>query len=288
MSGGQLVVVSGLAGAGKTTAARALEDIGFFVVDNLPPQLIETMLAMADAGGALKKIAFVIDAREPQFLKDFGPTWDRLRSSDRERMLLFFDCSDDVLVRRFKETRRRHPLDDGTGVVAAIARERALLTDMSMRADAIVDTRELSVHELKRVVLDRFSEAGARRQVLTVMSFGYKHGLPQELDLCFDVRFLPNPFFAEGLRPLSGLDAPVARYVLDQPDAIAFLDQVETMLEFLVPRFEHEGKSYVTVAIGCTGGRHRSPALAAALAERLSTRSEGVRLVHRDVARATT
>jgi UPF0042 nucleotide-binding protein len=283
----QLVVLSGLAGAGKSTAARALEDLGFFVVDNLPPELIETLLQMADKSTALSKIAFVIDAREPQFLKDFGPTWDRLRTADRSRMLLFLDCTDDVLVRRFKETRRRHPLESGDGVLAAIQRERALLSDVSMRADAILDTRDFSVHELKRRVLERFGEDGTHQTQLTIMSFGYKHGLPQELDLCFDVRFLPNPFFVEGLRPLSGLDAPVSQYVLAQGDAVAFLDQLESMVTFLLPRFEHEGKAYVTVAIGCTGGRHRSPALAAALAERLGPRAGTVRVVHRDVARGS-
>jgi RNase adapter protein RapZ len=285
----RIVVLSGLAGAGKTTAARALEDSGFFVVDNLPPQLIETLITMADRGGAgrgLDRLAFVIDAREMSFLQDFPPAWDRLRSAGHTLLLVFLDCSDDVLVRRFKETRRRHPLDDGGGILAGIHKERALLSDISMRADALIDTRDLSVHDLKRVINERFGDATAPKLRLTLMSFGYKHGLPQELDLCFDVRFLPNPFFVEELRPHSGLEAAVADWVLAQPDAGPFLDRLDDMVTFLLPRFEREGKSYVTVAVGCTGGRHRSPALAFALGARLSAQGIDVRVVHRDVDRS--
>lgn len=293
----KIVVLSGLAGAGKSTAARALEDLGFFVVDNLPPSLIETLLQLSDvSGGERQKLAFVIDAREATFLKDFGPTWDRLRGLGHELMLLFLDASDEVLVRRFQETRRRHPLDvssnpsadgpsDGSraGLLDAITRERKLLADVSMRADAIVDTRKLNVHELKKVIGDRFGSEATERLVVTVMSFGFKHGVPHELDLCFDVRFLPNPFFVENLRPLSGTDAAVAEFVMGQPDTQAFMAKAEDLVAFLLPRFEREGKSYVTVAIGCTGGRHRSPAVAAAFAGRLAERGISVRVAHRDV-----
>ncbi len=279
-------MLSGLAGAGKTTAARALEDLGFFVVDNLPPQLIETLITMVDSlgGGGLRRLAFVVDAREAAFLRELPTTWDRLRKAGQHKlMLVFLDCSDEVLVRRFKETRRRHPLDDGGGVLQGIEKERALLQDISMRADAIVDTRELSVHELKRLIAERFGVEGQKRQLVTVLSFGFKHGLPHELDMCFDVRFLPNPFFVEELRPMSGNDEPVQSYVLGQPDAGPFLDRLDDMVSFLLPRFEHEGKTYVTVAVGCTGGRHRSPTIANALGARLRARGVDARVVHRDI-----
>jgi RNase adapter protein RapZ len=282
----QIVVLSGLSGAGKTTAARALEDLGFFVVDNLPPQLIETLITMADSagGGRLSRIAFVIDAREASFLREFPPTWDRLRKGGQhELMLVFLDCSDEVLVRRFNETRRRHPLDEGDGVLAGIARERALLADISMRADAIIDTRQLSVHALKRLIAERFGVAGHKRQLVTLLSFGFKHGLPQELDMCFDVRFLPNPFFVDELRPLTGNDEPVSSWLVAQPETVPFLEKLDDMIAFLLPRFEQEGKAYVTIAVGCTGGRHRSPTLANLLGQRLRSRGIDARIVHRDI-----
>ena len=282
----RIVVVTGLAGAGKTTAARALEDLGFFVVDNLPPQLIETLVSLSDSsGGELRRIALVVDAREAKFLKEFGPAWDRMRSSSHEVTLLFLDASDEELVKRFKETRRRHPLDDGSGVRQGIERERELLEEMQNRADEIILTDDLSVHDLKQRITERFGAAEPERLALTVMSFGFKRGLPPELDLCFDCRFLQNPYFVEELRPLTGTHPDVSSYVLAQPDALAFLDKVEDMVSFLLPRFAQEGKAYVTTAIGCTGGQHRSVALAQALGERLKGRGLKVRVVHRDAGR---
>ncbi len=286
----QIVVLSGMAGAGKTTAARALEDLGFFVVDNLPPQLIDTLIALSDSSGAQqRKLAFVIDAREARFLAEFGSTWDRLRARGVDLSLVFLDANDDTLVRRFQETRRRHPLDvspDGAraGVLAAITRERALLADVSMRADVIIDTRELSVHALKGKIAERFGQDSDGRLLVTVESFGFKHGLPQELDVCFDVRFLPNPFFIPELRPHNGTEAPVAAFVLEQPDAQAFLQHAQAMVAFLLPRYAREGKAYLTVAIGCTGGRHRSPAIAVELAARMAALGYEARVVHRDIA----
>ncbi len=291
-----VIVVSGLAGAGKTTAARALEDLGYFVVDNLPPRLIEPLITMAHSGER-SHFAFVVDAREAAFLSDFPSTWLRLteladQGAIARPQLLFFDCDDDHLVRRFQETRRKHPLDGGghdshvgdSALYSAIAAERALLDDIKSRADSIIDTRALSVHDLRRLMHERFG--GQKDKLLvTLMSFGFKYGLPADLDLAFDARFLPNPFFVEALRPLTGLDERVAAYVFAAPDASAYLDKIVDVTTFVVPRFAAEGKSYATVAIGCTGGKHRSVALVEAGVVALRARGIEVRARHRDAQR---
>ena len=299
MAGPQVIVLSGMAGAGKTTAARALEDLGFYVVDNLPPQLIEPLITMASGIGGRRKFAFVIDAREQQFLREFPTTWSRLvelannGTLAAQPMLLFLDCDDDVLVRRFQETRRRHPVDgqpDESGDVVshslygAIATERRMLAEVRDRADTVIDTRGLSVHDLKRLVTDRF---GGERTglVVTLLSFGFKYGLPSDLDLCFDARFLPNPYFVEALRLHTGLDQPVRDYVFKAPDAQLYLDKIVDMTTFLAPRFATEGKSYATIAIGCTGGRHRSVALVEAGVVALREQGIEVKARHRDFQR---
>lgn len=296
MTGPQVIVLSGMAGAGKTTAARALEDLGFFVVDNLPPQLIEPLITMASGIGGRRKFAFVIDAREQQFLRDFPTTWSRLvelannGTLAAQPLLLFLDCDDDVLVRRFQETRRRHPVDgqaDESGSIVspslygAIAAERRLLAEVRDRADTVIDTRGLSVHDLKRLVVERFG--GDRTGlVVTLLSFGFKYGLPSDLDLCFDARFLPNPYFVEALRPHTGLEQPVRDFVFNAPDAQLYLDKIVDMVSFLAPRFATEGKSYATIAIGCTGGKHRSVALVEAGVVDLRARGVEVKARHRD------
>jgi UPF0042 nucleotide-binding protein len=299
MTGKQVIVLSGLAGAGKTTAARALEDLGFFVVDNLPPQLIEPLITMAGAGDARTKFAFVVDAREASFLREFPTTWARLAELTDQGtlaarpLLLFLDCDDDVLVRRFQETRRRHPLDtsgDGSqhgdsSLYTAIAAERALLDDVKARADTIIDTRGLSVHDLKRLVSERFGGDGSRLLV-TLLSFGFKYGLPNDLDLCFDARFLPNPYFVEDLKGQTGRDAAVRDFVFHHEDASSYLAKIVDVTAFVVPRFATEGKSYATVAIGCTGGKHRSVALVEAGVAALRERGIEVKARHRDVDRS--
>jgi RNase adapter protein RapZ len=298
MPGKQVIVLSGLAGAGKSTAARALEDLGFFVVDNLPPALIEPLIRMT-SGGERKKFAFVVDAREAGFLREFPTTWSRLLELAEQGtlsahpLLLFLDCDDDVLVRRFQETRRRHPLDvtdasssqvGMSGLYTAIAAERALLAEVKARADTIIDTRGLSVHDLKRLVSERFG-GDSEKLLVTLLSFGFKYGLPADLDLCFDARFLQNPYFVETLRHQTGRDAAVRDYVFADADASAYLDKIVDITTFLVPRFALEGKSYATVAIGCTGGRHRSVALVEAGVAALRARGIDVRPRHRDVER---
>jgi UPF0042 nucleotide-binding protein len=290
----QIVVLSGLAGAGKTTAARALEDLGFFVVDNLPPELIEPLIAYADTavGDSKKRLAFVVDAREADFLREFPSAWARLGQTGHRLLLIFLDCADDVLVRRFQETRRRHPLEQrgdpsqsqigDSGLFAAIARERALLDDVKARADHIIDTRNLSVHELKRLVTDRFGE-DKTGLVVTFLSFGFKHGLPVDLDLCFDARFLDNPYFVDELRPKTGLDPAVADFVMGQPDAPVYVDKICDLVAFAIPRMAAEGKRYATVAVGCTGGKHRSVALVEACVQRLRAQGFDLGARHRDL-----
>jgi RNase adapter protein RapZ len=288
-----ILVLSGLSGAGKTTAARALEDLGFFVVDNLPPDLMEPLIALGAQAAGRDRFAFVIDAREARFLDGFPDTWERLRQAGHRLLLVFLDCADDVLVRRFQETRRRHPLQSDQGsVTEAIQLERSLLRELSARADVMLDTRTFNAHQLKSLIEERFGDTRAAF-ALNLMSFGFKHGLPTELDLCLDVRFLQNPFFVADLRPLTGKDPRVSAYVLDQPDAQSFLDRALPMLTFLAPRFARAGKPFATVAIGCTGGKHRSVAtverlaqlLPAALAAEPDAAPVNVRVRHRDVER---
>lgn len=284
-----VVVVSGLAGAGKSTAARALEDLGYFVVDNLPPQLIGALVNLADGlDQSRHRLAVVVDAREAAFLDGYADASAALRNSGHQVELLFLDCSDDELVRRFKETRRRHPHGGSEGVRKGIATERTLLDDMQQRADVRIDTTDLSVHDLKRRVIERYSDTGTHATNLTVLSFGFKHGLPTELDLCFDVRFLPNPYFQPELKKKTGLDADVSDFVLEQPGTSIFLGKTQSLLEFLIPQYLAEGKSYVTVAVGCTGGQHRSVALAEELAARLGGQGYAVTARHRDIDKRNT
>jgi len=284
MSTKRIVVLTGLAGAGKTTAARALEDLGYFVVDNLPPQLIETLISLSDSSGnELRRIALVIDARDARFLDGFADAFARMQQGEHDVSLLFLDCDDDELVRRYKETRRRHPhATDGGGVRDGIRKERALLDDMGANAEARINTTSLSVHQLRDLIQERFGHDEVAGQTVTILSFGFKHGLPPELDLCFDVRFLKNPYFVEELRPQTGKDRPVRDYVLAQEGAQDFLDKVDDLASFLLPRYRDEGKRYVTIAVGCTGGQHRSVALTEALAARIP----GARVRHRDLDKA--
>jgi UPF0042 nucleotide-binding protein len=283
----RIIAISGLSGGGKSTAAKALEDGGFFVIDNLPPQLLEKVVLLVDgAGEEIRDWAFVVDAREQAFLKKFPKTWERLRKLNRDAKLLFFEASDDTVIKRYKETRRRHPLEHGAGMRENIAYERSLLHDMRGLADEVIHTDNLNVHELKDLIRNRFTpEKAAQSLVVTLMSFGFKYGLPPELDTCFDARFLKNPHFVEKLRPLSGLDEPVSRYVLTRPNAKGFITRVKNLLEFLVPQYQKEGKSYLNIGVGCTGGRHRAPALTVELHRRLALKGVQLRIEHRDVSK---
>lgn len=282
----EVTVISGLSGAGRSEAARALEDTGWFVIDNLPPALIDKMLSLALApGNRITRVALVIDARGGAFFKEAVKEVERLRAAVRSFRLVFLTASDEVLVRRFDATRRRHPMALEGRVLDGIRQERDLMDPLREGSDLIVDTSDMSVHELRAHITRYFEEtAGAGGLTATVMSFGYKYGLPLDADLVLDVRFLPNPHWVESLRPLSGLDAPVREYVLARDGASEFLDSVTRLMSVLVPGFRHEGRHYLTIAVGCTGGRHRSVVLAEEIAARLSE-DLGLpsRVVHRDV-----
>lgn len=284
---GRFIVVTGLSGAGKSQAIRALEDLGYFCVDNLPTQLIPTLADLTRRESAeLPKVAIVVDVREGSFLREFPGIWARLKKTPRlDPLLIFLEASHDALVRRFSETRRPHPLAHDRPVVEGIRNERRRMQKIRDLADEIVDTTQLTVHQLRDRFMG-FAEARATRQrlLVTLLSFGFKHGVPVDADLMFDVRFLPNPHFVERLRPHTGQDAAVVRFLERQPITGEFLEKLSDLLVFLVPQYVREGKSYLTIAIGCTGGRHRSVMIAEALEPALGAlKGVKVRVRHRDV-----
>jgi RNase adapter protein RapZ len=281
----EVVILTGVSGSGKSTALRALEDAGFYCVDNLPILFLEKLLELSGhTAGEVSRIALVVDAREGRFLADAPRVIQEIRQQGADVEVLFLDASDESLVRRYSETRRRHPLAGETGTVPdGIAAERRALAALKAIADEVIDTTTLNVHELKRLVTRRFGSSEGARLGVTVVSFGFRFGLPTHADLVLDVRFLPNPYFIPELKPHPGTDPRVASFVLGQADAKAFLERTVDLLGFLLPRYRAEGKSYLTIAIGCTGGKHRSVALAGALSERLEAGGQPVRLWHRDV-----
>jgi UPF0042 nucleotide-binding protein len=283
---GEFVVITGLSGAGRTLAADDLEDLGWFVIDNLPPELVPKVVELAQTPGSqVDRVALVVGTGHYQ--DEILPTLAWLRSTGARVRVLFLEAATDTLVRRYESSRRRHPLSGGSGqehLVAAIERERALLDPVKDEADVVVDTSVLNVHELRRRMLTLFAgdEPGSTMQT-TVLSFGYKNGLPLDADLVFDCRFLPNPHWVDELRPQTGLDDPVRAYVLGQPPAGEFLDNLETLLVQLLPAYVAEGKAYLTIALGCTGGRHRSVVIAEELARRLRAHGLHIGVLHRDV-----
>ena len=280
------VVVTGLSGSGKSTALRVLEDLGFYCVDNLPVALLARFVELWESSREeVHRVALGIDARERLFLGGFQPAFDDVRRAGVRLEVMYLEASDDVLVRRFSETRRPHPAAVGGTVEDGIRREREALRELREVADRIVDTSALNVHELRAALRDMLSRADTPTLTVSLVSFGYKYGLPTDADLAFDCRFLPNPFFVEELRPKTGLDQPVADYVLDRDDTKEFLRHIGALLDFTLPRYQHEGKSYLTIAIGCTGGRHRSVTLVEALRQQLEASGVRVLVRHRDVER---
>jgi UPF0042 nucleotide-binding protein len=285
-AGTELVVVTGMTGAGRSTAAKVLEDLGYFVVDNLPPQLLAAMVKLVteEAGGE-SRIAVVVDVRSRWFFTELRGSLLRMREAGVRPSVLFLEASDEVLVRRQEAARRPHPLQGDGRLLDGITREREMLRDLRADADLIIDTSALNVHQLAAKVLNAYSQEGEVAVRGTVVSFGFKYGIPVDADLVVDMRFLPNPHWVPELRPHTGLEKDVRDYVLQHPDAKPFLDRYEELLESLAEGYLREGKRYVTVAVGCTGGKHRSVAMAEALAERMRESGIPTLVTHRDLGR---
>ena len=286
-AGLQLVVVTGLSGAGRSTAAKSLEDLGFFVVDNLPPSLLPTMVDLGSRSqGAVGRIAVVVDVRSRAFTSDLRTALDEIEKHGVHPRVLFLEATDEALVRRFESVRRPHPLQGEGRLIEGIVRERQLLRDLRGGADLVLDTSVLNVHELRGKVSAAFGDlTDDFRLHLTVLSFGFKYGLPVDADLVADVRFLPNPHWVPDLRPHTGKDEAVRDYVLAQDGAAEFLDRYEGVLRLVFDGYEREGKRYALVAVGCTGGKHRSVAMSEQLAGRLAGDGVDVQVVHRDLGR---
>ena len=281
-----VTIITGMSGAGRSEAAHVLEDLGYFVIDNLPPMLIGKVAELARGTEKPIRYALVVDVRSGDFLHDLSEAIEELRRNGANTRVLFLDAADDVLVRRYEASRRRHPLSHTDRVSDGIARERVLLEPLKGEADLIVDTTSLNVHELRDRLRELFAEHSVDGALqVNVVSFGYKHGLPMDVDLVFDCRFLPNPHWVDELRPLTGLDASVRDYVLSRPVTTPFLAQLESLLELTLPGYEGEGKAYLSIGVGCTGGRHRSVVVAEQLGERLRTHGYHVAVHHRDVER---
>jgi UPF0042 nucleotide-binding protein len=281
----EIFIVTGMSGSGKSFAIRAFEDNGFFCIDNLPALLIPKFIDLCqDHREGVPRVALGVDLRGEQFLRSWPSVLADLKAAGHHVQVLFFDASDDVLLRRFSETRRPHPRAGGGSVQDGIVRERKALEDMRALADRIIDTSDLTVHELKREIEQQFCLAPfSRRMAIFLTSFGYKFGIPHDTDIILDVRFLPNPYFVNELREKTGLDAQVRDYVLQNEDTRAFLDRLYALLEFTLPLYEREGKSSLTLALGCTGGRHRSVVLVEDLRRRLAQNRLRIHVKHRDI-----
>jgi len=283
----RFVIVTGLSGAGKTQATRALEDLGYFCVDNLPPKLISKFAEMcAQSGGNIEKIALVIDIRGGIFFDDFFETLNYLKQNEFKYEILFLEATDEVLIKRFKESRRSHPLSPDGRVLNGITQEREKLREVKNVADIIIDTSKYEIRHLREKINRAYGDHTYPEKQLsvTVLSFGFKYGIPVDSDLVFDVRFIPNPFYIPELKQYSGNDEPVKEYVLKQEETATFIEKLVDMLKYLIPNYIKEGKRQLIISIGCTGGRHRSVAIANEVYERLNRENYNSRIEHRDVA----
>lgn len=281
------VLITGMSGGGLSSAAKVLEDKGFYVAHNIPAKIMVDLFELcARADSPVDKLAVVSDVRTRMFPGNFLETKLELAQRGMEPTILFMDARDDVLIRRFDGVRRTHPLQAGDSLEDGIARERATVAGIRANADIVIDTSNLSVHDLRRAIEASFGTMDTDRQHVTVKSFGFKHGAPSDADLMLDVRFLPNPYWVPELRGYRGIDVPVADYVLSRPEADEFIGNFESMLESMLAGYRHEGKSFITVGVGCTGGHHRSVAVAEEIGRRLSGRDDlEVNVIHRDIER---
>ncbi len=279
----QLVILTGLSGSGKSTVLRAFEDLGFYCVDNLPVDLIPSFAELhAQSGAEFSRAALLVDAREGARLERLPELYRRLRA-DYPIALVFIEAGEDALLRRYSETRRPHPLGKDSSMRENLLRERAMMKPIRRLADMVIDTSRFNVHELRHFITKRFQNRGHQAMLVSVVSFGYRYGIPTDADLVFDVRFLPNPHFVSALRRFSGKNPRVVRFLRKFPQTGEFLKRIEGLLTYLIPHYIREGKSYLTVAIGCTGGRHRSVALGEAIRKTLAARGFDAKIVHRDV-----
>ncbi len=276
------IILTGLSGAGKTVALNAFEDSGFFCVDNLPSTLIETFVGLGNRTPTISKVAIGVDIRERNFLTDFSETVSALRENHKIE-ILFLEADDDVLIRRFKESRRPHPLGF-KDLKRALHKEAKLLQPIRQESDEIIDTSSFNPHELRKLITESYLQKGSKDMVINLMSFGFKYGIPLEADLLFDVRFLPNPYFIEELKAFPGTSPKVKNFVLSQPDTKDFLKRLKPLLDFTIPLYRKEGRSYLTIGIGCTGGKHRSPAIIEGVKQFVSKQKLKITVTHRDLA----
>jgi RNase adapter protein RapZ len=278
-----LVLLTGLSGSGKSTVLKTFEDLGYYCVDNLPVELISTFSELHKHGSdEIRRAALLVDAREGAKLAQLPKIFRSLRRR-HQAMLVFIEATDEALLRRFSETRRPHPLAKDLPVRSAIRRERRLMAPIRRLADLVIDTTRFNIHELRHFVLERFQNPDRRPLLVSLVSFGYRYGVPTDADLVFDVRFLPNPHFVAKFREFSGRDPRVARYVRSFPQTQEFLRRIESLLAYLIPHYIREGKSYLTIAFGCTGGRHRSVMMAEAVRKALARHCYAAKVAHRDI-----
>lgn len=282
-----VVIVTGLSGAGKSQALKTLEDLGYFCVDNLPPALIPTFIQLCtQMREPISRIAMGVDVRGGEFFDDLSSALATMDQAGTRPMVLFLEAEDDILVRRYKETRRRHPLSPQGSTLEGIREERKMLSDLKSKASIIIDTSNLSPGELRRQLVEVFSKnVKLQKLLVTIVTFGFKHGLPMDADLVFDVRFLPNPYYLAELKPLSGLDSRVSQFVMRSSLSKSFFLRLSRFVDFLLPHYVEEGKSHLTITIGCTGGRHRSVAVGEALRAHLEAKEHTVVVEHRDIER---